>query len=83
MIVIILNILYILQLLLLAYFIISWFPLRSGGIFQQIWTILDRLFQPILTKLRSVLPRTGMIDLSGIVLFIGIVILQGILSNYV
>jgi len=77
------NLLTIFQILLIGYFILSWFPLQSGGFMHQIWTLLDRLFQPILKKLRGVLPRVGMFDLSGMVLIIGIIILQGILINYI
>ena len=73
----------VLEILLFIYFILSWFPLQSAGPIHQIWTVLDRIFGPILAKIRSKIPRTGMIDLSGIILIFSIIILQTILQAYV
>ena len=82
MIVIAIQILTVLEVLLFGYFILSWFPLKHGGVAHQLWSVLDRIFGPILAKLRSKLPRTGMIDLSGMVLIFGIIILQSVLRAY-
>ena len=62
----IVKLLTVLQVLLVGYFVLSWFPQPNGGIINQLWTVLDRLFAPILNKMRKVLPSAGMFDLSGI-----------------
>ena len=81
MIQILINVLNVIEILLFGYFILSWFPMRSGSITQQLWLALDKIFGPILAILRKRLPRTGMIDLSGMVLIIGLIILQSILRS--
>lgn len=77
-----LQVLWIIQILLFGYFILSWFPLQSGGVMHQLWTVLDKIFGPILHKLRSKLPRTRFVDLASIVLIVGIRILQVVLMKY-
>jgi YggT family protein len=79
----IVKLLTVLQVLLVGYFVLSWFPQPNGGIINQLWTVLDRLFAPILNKMRKVLPSAGMFDLSGIVLLFAIIILQGLLTSYI
>jgi YggT family protein len=65
----------ILQLIVLADIILSYFmdpynPVRST---------LDRLVQPMLAPIRRVVPPLGMIDLSPLVLFILIYVIEYIL----
>jgi|GEM_PF-6333925 len=69
--------LFILQVLLIIYFITSFFPLSPSGFMAQIRGILAQIFEPILQFLRKFIPSVGMFDLSGIVLIFGIIILQG------
>lgn len=75
------QVLFLIQILLIVYFILSWFPLNPEGIPAQIYAMLDRLFYPILSFLRKYIPRVGMFDLSGMVLIIGIIFLRTILLS--
>ncbi len=64
---------------LLARIILSWIPNvdRSNQIIQFIYNITE----PVLEPVRRVIPRLGMIDISPIVVFIGLRMLQSILLN--
>ena len=66
---------------LLARIVLSWIPNvdRSNQIIQFLYQVTE----PVLEPVRSVIPRLGMIDISPIVVFIGLRILQSILLNMV
>jgi YggT family protein len=64
-------------LVLIGRLILSWFPVRPGTAMASIASVLFELTEPILGPLRRVIPPLGMFDLSPIVAFIGIQILQG------
>lgn len=70
------NIFLLLQLLLVIYFITSFFPIAPGGFIAQVRGILGQLFEPVLHKLRKYIPPAGILDLSGIVLIFAIMILR-------
>ena len=67
------------SLVLLARIILSWIPNvdRSNQIVQFLYYITE----PVLEPVRRVIPRLGMIDISPIVVFIGLRMLQSILFN--
>lgn len=46
-----------------------------------IWRAINALLDPILSPIRRMMPHTGMLDLSPMVLIIGLTILQIILGN--
>ena len=48
-----------------------------------LYTALNAILDPILAPIRRIMPDTGMIDLSPIVLIIGLQILQGALLSAV
>ena len=77
--------LFLYMLVVIGALIMSWFPLEPGGVGSQIYRTLWNLTDPVLRPLRSVLPDVpigGMrLDLSPLVLFIGIQILQRILCG--
>lgn len=60
--------------------VLSWFPVTSGNVFSQISYFIGRYTEPVLNRVRSVMPRTGALDLSPLVvlLFLQIVV-QGII----
>lgn len=65
--------------LLLVYVLMSWFvspyhPLRQG---------LGRFVEPFLAPIRNLLPQTGMMDFSPIVLFIILFILESLILGLV
>ena len=70
-------ILQIYQLVLLARVLISWFPDidRSNAIVQLLYDVTEPVLQPV----RNALPQTGMIDLSPLVVFLGISVLMQLL----
>jgi len=77
-------ILLLLQLYLLVLFgraIFSWFPPRPGGAAASVNRILFNLTEPVLGPVRRAIPRTGRIDLSFLVVFIAMVILQQLVAS--
>jgi YggT family protein len=58
--------------------LMSWFPVAQGSPFVR---ILDDVTEPILSPLRKVVPRLGMMDITPIVAMIGLQILQQILVS--
>jgi YggT family protein len=66
-----------LELLVLVDIIISYFM----SPFNQFRQILDRIVQPMLNPIRRILPATGMIDLSPLVLLILLQVLEYIVTS--
>ena len=64
-------------LVLIGRIILSWFPVQPGTTMASIASILFELTEPVLAPLRRVIPPLGMFDLSPLVAFLGIQILQG------
>lgn len=56
--------------------VMSWFPVRPGSPAMSIYRLLLDLTEPVLAPLRRMIPPAGMFDLSFIVLFIGLSVLQ-------
>ena len=65
---------------LIGRIILSWFPVQPGTTMAQISGILHDLTEPVLGPLRRTIPPLGMLDLSPLIVFIGIQILQGALG---
>lgn len=75
---------YLLTLYLVVIFariVLSWFPLDRDGVMATVQDVLITLTEPVLGRVRRVLPRPGNLplDLSPIVVVFGIFILQGLL----
>jgi len=71
-----------LQLLVFAIFaraIISWFPVDPRGPIVQ---VLDAVTEPILTPLRRVIPRVGMLDLTPMIAILLLAFIAQVLSSY-
>ncbi len=60
--------------------IMSWFPIERGGVADKIQGFLFMLTEPVLRPIRGMLPPVRMggigLDLSFMVVFFGIIILQ-------
>jgi YggT family protein len=54
----------------------SWFPIRPGTPAASIYSLLLDLTEPVLAPLRRIIPPAGMFDLSFMVLFIILIVLQ-------
>jgi YggT family protein len=63
-------------LLIIGRVLVSWLDPRSE---RPISRALVRLTEPVLAPIRSVLPRTGMLDLSPLVLLVGLSLLARML----
>lgn len=73
---------------ILAHFIMSWLVafqvlnLRQPFVYQ-IWSGLNRLLEPLYGPIRRILPSMGGVDLSPLVVLLGIYALEIILRNNV
>ena len=70
-------VLQIYQFVLLARVLISWFPDidRSNPLVQLLFDVTE----PVLRPVRQMLPQTGMMDFSPLVVFLGIYVLMMVL----
>ena len=59
--------------------ILSWFPANPYGVFGQISRIVYQITDPVLLPVRRALPLVGPLDLSPIVVVIGLQILLGVI----
>lgn len=48
---------------------------------QQVWHGLNRLLDPLYSRIRRFLPATGGLDLAPLVAFLGIIVLRIVLQN--
>ena len=68
-----------------AAIIMSWFPLEPGGVGASIYRFLWSVTNPVLAPIRSVLPDLPIggarLDLSPLVVLIGIQIIQQIICH--
>lgn len=60
--------------------ILSWFPIAPGTFLAQLNDVLRFLTDWAVLPLRRVIPPAGMIDLSFLVLFFGLIILRAVLN---
>jgi len=67
----------VMSLLIIVHVILSFFM----SPYHPVRETVDRLVEPMLAPIRSVLPRTGMFDFSPLILLIGIQVLASILVN--
>lgn len=66
---------------LLVRIVLSWFPLEPGGAMATVNGYLRAVTDPVLDPVRRLLPRTGMIDLSPLVVLIGIQVIQAVICS--
>jgi YggT family protein len=69
----------LLQLFVIAVFVrvvLSWFSPTPGGPAAAIEGFLRTFTDPVLEPVRRIMPRTGMIDFSPIVVLIGVQLIQ-------
>lgn len=81
-----LFILNIAQFLIFAHFIMSWlisFQVLNirQPLVAQIWYALQRVLEPLYGPIRRILPDMGGIDLSPVIVLIGIFALQRLIAN--
>lgn len=61
--------------------ILSFFPIRYDSPLAPVVKVLHQITEPVLAPIRRVLPPMGGLDLSPLVVIIGLQILAGILSR--
>ena len=72
--------------IVIAHIIMSWLisfqvlNLRQPLVYQ-VWDGLNRLLEPIYSRIRSVLPSTGALDLAPLVFLLGIYALRIVIIN--
>jgi YggT family protein len=54
---------------------------RHQPLVWQIWTGLERLLEPVYGPIRRIMPNTGGLDLSPVVLLIGLFALEVVIRN--
>lgn len=75
------NLLTLYMVILAARAVISWFPISSGSALAPIARVLVDVTEPVLGRLRQVIPQAGVIDLSFLVAFFGLSILRNIICG--
>jgi YggT family protein len=73
------QLLYLYTLAIFARAILSFFPIRPGSPIAPVAQFLYRITEPVLAPIRRALPSMGGLDLSPLVVILGIQILTGIL----
>lgn len=72
--------------IMMAHIIMSWlinFQVLNlhQPMVQQVWHGLNRLLDPLYSRIRRFLPATGGLDLAPLVAFLGIIVLRIVLQN--
>lgn len=70
--------LYIILFAIIARSLISWFPLGPRNPLVQ---LLNQFTEPLLEPIRRIMPRTGMIDLSGFVVIIVLYVMIAVVKR--
>nr|WP_276572583.1 YggT family protein [Enorma phocaeensis] len=60
------------EMLILAYILMSWFPLREGGLAYDIGMVLQQLCEPFLGFFRRIIPPIGGLDFSPVIAVIAL-----------
>jgi YggT family protein len=66
---------------ILAVSIMSWFPLRPGSPVWPVYRFLMRITDPVLARVRAAMPRFSSIDISPMVVLLGIFVLQALIRG--
>lgn len=61
---------------LIGRIILSWFPVQPGGAMAGVFSFLYTITEPVLGPLRRVIPPMGGFDLSPLVAFFGVRLIQ-------
>ena len=65
--------------LVLAYCLLSWFPIRSGGLMEDIGAVLQSIVGPYLNLFRRFLPHMGGIDWSPVLAILVLNLLENLI----
>jgi YggT family protein len=70
----------VVQLALIVRVLMSWFPFRPGAWW---WRWSYAITEPILKPLRKVIPMIGMVDITPIIAWVGLGLIQGFLTRMI
>ena len=62
--------------LILAYCILTWIPMRQGGLMQDIAAVLDRIVGPYLNLFKRFIPPMGGVDFSPVIAIIALNLIE-------
>lgn len=65
--------------LVLAYCLLNWFPIRSGGLMEDIGAVLQSIVGPYLNLFRRFLPPMGGIDWSPVLAILVLNLLENLI----
>ena len=68
-------------LIILVMILMSWIPLRPGGVPAQIYRSLLRVTDPVLLPVRRAMPSTGPLDLSPLIVLLAIQLLRQLILS--
>ena len=75
------NVIFVYIIILAARAVLSWFPVRGGTFLSSLNSLLFELTEPVLRPVRKVIPPAGMLDISFMVVFFVLIILQQALRS--
>ena len=61
--------------------ILSWFPINPGGPLGQVARVLFQVTEPVLGPARRIIPSIGPIDISPIIVVVGLGFVQSFLAG--
>ena len=67
--------------LVLVYCVMTWFPLREGGLAADIFMALNRICGPWLNLFRRIIPPVGVVDFSPVVAIIALQLVVRLAAN--
>jgi YggT family protein len=70
--------LYLLIVAIIVRSLLSWFP---NGRSNQLAQLLDRVTEPLLDPVRRILPRTGMIDFSAMIVIVALYVMIAVVDQ--
>ena len=78
--------LWVLSIVIIVQAVFSWLVVfnvvnTSSDFVRAIWTALDRITAPLYRPIRRIMPATGAMDFSPLVLIIGLTILEIVVTN--
>lgn len=71
------------NILIIVYCLMSWFPIRQGGLIDDIRAVLASLVEPYLNLFRRFIPPFGGIDWSPIIAILALSVIQNLLVRLI
>lgn len=71
------------NILIIVYCLMSWFPIRQGGLLDDVRAVLASLVEPYLNLFRRFIPPFGGIDWSPIIAILALSVIQNLLVRLI